>query len=290
MEKISTYKKWTPKETTLLQELNGKISFEEMAEKHFLNRTPKALQKKSLKIGLTSSYKHKKYTHNKEFFKIPNKLNSYWAGWFCGRAYRSGKNQVAIEARPEDTQHLEQLKRNIQYTGNVNIYSYQKFNNNLLTKSPRLNLCGANDIIDDLTENFGFTSSKGDRLFPKTINSNFELSICFLIGLLDSDGYISVSKINDSNYKGRIHFSVFSFELARWINEAVCAILRNSNISTKSNQYETISSGASRYDLVYYARGCFATSSEMLKVDVPFLKRKLGREDLKDAVLFYQNH
>lgn len=291
-------KKWSEEEVNLLKGLVNKTSFREMVPQ-FPGRTTISLQKKAWELGITNSFKPSKYRHNKNFFQTSNLVNSYWAGWICGRGYGYPRRfTICIGSRPGDHEHLTRLKTTIEYTGDIKLYPHKKFktmDTNSNAKAflmPTLTIAGAKQIMSDLTTNFGFSSSKAERIPPSAIKSNLDLSLAFIIGLLDSDGYITISNTSPNQYRGRIHLSVFNLQLALWVDEILLNCLQRSSISSNPHitQGSQLKELGSSYHLVYHSKDAIAIAQKMIEINTPHLARNLDRPDLREAILFYSSY
>ena len=49
------------------------------------------------------------YNKNHDFFTVPNKLNSYWAGFIAADGCVTGKHILAIKLSEKDKEHLQKI-------------------------------------------------------------------------------------------------------------------------------------------------------------------------------------
>lgn len=132
---------------------------------------------------------HRKYSLNRNFFKIPTILNSYWAGFIAsdGCIYsrdKQGKSLVITIAQ-KDIRILKRFKRDLKYNGEIKKYEYMTSYG--LSKSCRLSIHNP-DIVDDLQKNWNITTRKTFTLLPNKKIKNFKLFFSFLMGYIDGDG------------------------------------------------------------------------------------------------------
>lgn len=132
------------------------------------------------------------YTYDNNFFRTPNILNSYWAGFISADGciydrYKKGKSLVITIAQKDEI-ILKRFKRDIKYTGRIK--KYEGDTNYGHSKSCRLSIHNKN-IVDDLRKNWNITQRKTFTLLPNKKNKNFKLFLSFLIGYIDGDGCVT---------------------------------------------------------------------------------------------------
>ncbi len=174
------YEWWTTEEENLLKELTGKMSFQQMSETHFPKRTALGLQGKSHQMGLKGGFDHFLYTHDRNFWSIPNLMNSYCAG-FTNADGNLQKDyfKFTIHLHEKDRGLLENFKDLFQYTGPIRTYNGY----------PGLVIHGCKEWYKDLNDIWSITPQKTFTVQPPKITDD-NLIKAFLVGLYDGDGSI----------------------------------------------------------------------------------------------------
>lgn len=265
MQTIKNYTFWTSQEENKLKELAGKMSFKQMTS-YFNNKTATSLQKKALKLGLLSQFKPKKYSHDENFWEIPNEINCYWAGFFAADGcllhdrIRDRKSFV-VSLSSKDLNHLEKLKETLKFTGPIKSYSRKNYKKETYKNVSTLAIHSIKKWEKDLENNFNIIPNKTLRLAPPNLNDDY-LKFCYLIGYLDGDGWITIKK------DGRITigFVSSSSNILIWIYNLISSKFPQvSKISTIDNRYHYFTfSNNSTIKIINYLR--------------PFLVPKLDRK------------
>lgn len=123
------------------------------------------------------------YTHDQEFFSVPNTINSYWAGLLAADGHvddRATSTGLGCSLSGDDGQHLDALRAALSYTGVV----YQSKGVSSLRLSSAARLC------DDLWRRFGVGPRKTFTILPPPLTEK-EHILAFLRGVMDGDGYVS---------------------------------------------------------------------------------------------------
>jgi hypothetical protein len=156
----------------------------------------------------------KKIFHNKNFFKNPDPINSYWAGFIAADGcIREKLNQICIGLARKDKEHLQKFAKDCEYKGEIKDRIIKKDNEKFLKKeyeTSHLVICGASELIKDLNNNFNITSKKSLTLKPPQLSDINSLT--FIKGLIDGDGTIRLTEDK------RLEFSIVGTkEILFWI-------------------------------------------------------------------------
>ncbi len=186
------YQLWTPQEETRLRELvsTGKHSYRQigaMMGRGINSVTCHARQ--YLDIN-NDKYDKRKYHHDESFFSTPNLVNSYVAGFLAADGNISktpAGYRVRLEVALEDENHLAQLKSLLGHDGPLHRWGDRN------TKFFCVHV--SDQYANDMATNFGLIPNKTHRLNPPNLLS-FDLKFAYLLGLLDGDGCVHVSKQN----------------------------------------------------------------------------------------------
>jgi len=211
---------WNIKEIELLKDVYGKMSAR--ANLHlFPNRSYIAIKNKARKIGLIAdrSLSGCYLFYNKSFFHKPNINNSYIAGYIAGDGCISN-NKVSIISK--DLEQLKNIKQEVNFDG-------------LIYKDRRyfcLTLCGANEWIINLRNNFNIIQKKS-LILKHPDGLDLECSLAFIIGLIDSDGSLLI----DKNNKKELHM-VGTQSVLLWVKNIFVNYLKSdskANVIPKEN-------------------------------------------------------
>ena len=187
---------WTELEQTTLKQ-NIHLSVKEI--RNLLpNRTLSSIENRKNYLNLKSGI-YKKYTLDVSFFETYNLASAYWAGFLAADGtIRDKQKQICLVLQNRDKVHVEKFATDIQFNGPVYTRNLKrKFKPNEPEKtymSSGLSLCGASKLIDDLWKNYNVGPRKSLILKPPTQITNVDIKHAFLIGYIDGDGTIGLSK------------------------------------------------------------------------------------------------
>jgi hypothetical protein len=232
------------------------------------NRSKKSLihRKKILGLDFDKRELNRTYSVNMDFFSEPNVLNSYWAGFIAADGCLTKKKHLfSIGLQARDGYHLEQLVKDVGYSGTV-----RYFTDNEGYDKAVVFIWGVKQWFLDLEKHFSIVPKKSLVLLPPKIITE-ECIKSYLRGFIDGDG----SVIFDSNptkcfirvcgTKGMMEWVKFWFE--RWVPP------EESNYKTSEVR------GPYKTKIFYYSihsRRALKIFEQLLSVDTPFLKRKMG--------------
>lgn len=198
-------KRWTTEEKNTLKTLyNSKLySYSEIAIK--LNRSITSIKIKCSRYKILNSetsnqmtsLSHRKYSINDLFFSIPNPLCSYWAGFMASDGNISQKKaRMTLALKTNDKHQLEKFKKDLQYTGPIKDYIYNKKDRIQYISYLTFH---SYQIKKDLLKNYNLTPNKSLTLIspPNLDDTN---TLAFIIGLIDGDGSIYNKKCPYGNY------------------------------------------------------------------------------------------
>lgn len=186
-----------------------------------------------------------KYTHNQEYFSIPDEQNSYWAGFIgadgCIYKPKTGSYRLEVKLNTGDILHLETFKNEVKYTGTIH-NSIQKSSrpnrNNTYLSSVYIT---SNDICKNLLNNFNIGPRKTFTLKPPNLIKRKDI-LSYIIGYIDGDGNIAQ---NTGKYlKIRI---LGTKELLEWINKQ----FNNIGTISQPDMYKN-----NTYLLQYFGQNC----------------------------------
>jgi hypothetical protein len=224
------YKYWTKEEEDKLKSLveTSKYSFKDIGL--FMKRSGQSCQDHSCLMGLKSSFVRRKYSVNHSFWKIPNLLNSYYAGFSAADASIKGPvNTYRLEIQKSDEPWLENFKRDIEFNGPIATYDRRETRNSI-TSCIHVT---SRQWIEDLELNFSVIPNKTHRLQPPRLD-NLDLIMSWFIGYTDGDGCIFHNKAN--NQIG-LNYVSSSESIIKYVNSIVDDNFKGC-LTKKDNNYK----------------------------------------------------
>lgn len=188
--------KWTEKEEETLKKLYGLIPIFQISKK-INNRSKASIWKRAKILGLKSDrikmirICKTKYKHNRLFFKKPNQLNSYWAGFLAADGWitlNRGQYCLGLKLQISDINRVKKFCKDIGFNGKIRIVKNKM--GNKVFKYAAIVIWGATEIVNDLKNNFNLCERKSLTLQPPYWLNN-KNSLAFIIGLFDGDGCIT---------------------------------------------------------------------------------------------------
>ncbi len=179
---------WTLEEETKLAELV-------IAETHSLPQIGRLLNKKTdaciykmRKLGLNSNYIRRTYSHDENFWSIPNITNVIYGGFSSADACvfaRKGKyHEYRLEIQKSDEEYLKQFVRDCKFTGPI-MENIRKERNSHTVSFTVI----SNKWAEDLNKNFNIMPNKTQRLAPPE-HLGDDLMCYWLKGYTDGDGCV----------------------------------------------------------------------------------------------------
>lgn len=277
---MKNYKPWTEQEFNLLKEKAalGTVSFPQMKE-FFPERTVRAIYTKAWENNIKTVCYHQKWNYNRDYFKIPNYRNCFWAGWLAadGSIEERGTTEIEKfdlrwECNSQDLNMMEIFKKDIEYNGPI--VNYIKAPDKRPNIHSKIKLNGLRQMAIDIKTNFGYGPQKTYHLPPPNLNK-LELKLAFLVGYLNGDGWISVGKNNLA-----IGFVSSSTNILNWIKKLIDSlnlpqkVKRETALSDKKGCH-SISYGGTRAIYLYWL---------LKRVPVPILDRKWNNPKVESFI------
>lgn len=206
---ISTeYQFWKTEEENLLRGLTGSMSFKDMVKQYFPNRTIQSLQRKSTKLNLHGGFHPTIHSHDINFWKNPNPINSFFAGYIAADGNLSkSRYSLCVQTTRKDIKILKDLKDATQFTGDLAEYKGY----------PTLSVAGCAEWYKDLAEIWSITPAKTFTLQPPNIADD-DLIKCFIIGFLCGDGWVSC---REARQNVRVGFVGASELFMKWLVDSL---------------------------------------------------------------------
>lgn len=281
-KETENYKHWTAEEERILRDNCGKMSFESMLNLFSVKRSVKSLRKKSAKLGLISDFRRKIYSHNENFWNIPNELNSYWAGFIFADGCIN-KNSISdnysldLSLASKDLKHLETFKNDVGFTGAIKNYRRKKYKTDGFIDVSTLIICSIRKWKDDLERNFGIIRHKTRRGLPPNLDSAY-LKLCFCIGYLDGDGWITHRKSGDVV----LGYVSSNLNVLTWIRDIL-----DENFSTKTMKKDSTTILKAKGNYHYFTisgKRALVIIDYLRKFPIPRLVRKWDKPSVSSLI------
>lgn len=267
---------WTDEEIQLLKDNTGKMSFKEMSGL-FKCRTPMALQRKSVKLGLISGFRSTIYSHNDNFFSVPTLENCWVSGFLASDGnINKEKNTIRLELNQKDDYILKTIKTLTDSDSKIFYYSKPKYQKpNEFIHCCRLSIT-SKQMVEDLRKNFNVIEGKTRRLGPPKNLTN-EQKLAFIIGYVDGDGSINFrSDTNDV----RFYICSSSLAIMEWIRDV---INKNFNIFMNIRTY----SDGRLYQMSANCKKALKIINKLRQIQCPRLARKWDSPKLLEKLEKY---
>lgn len=224
--------KWTQEEENILKDNYGKMTYQQISNL-LVNRTVSQIRNKCNYMGLCSKNNLRKYSINKEYFKIPTIENCYWAGFIAADGNISG-NRLSIGLAHKDKNLLDCFCKDLQYTNTVKSYK----NNVYLGVNCK-------EMVKDLEVNFNIIPNKSKILKPPFIKEE-DLIASFIKGVIDGDGSIGEDRITIYGTKDLLQWIKYYFD--SWIPVSNYTVSEVIQIQTHLHSYRI---GTKRFKFIY---------------------------------------
>ena len=266
MVKIGGYTKerWSLEEIEFLKDNYGSFK-SHLPPVELSHRSSKAIRAKASQLGLRCKDNDEfsnwaTYRCDDFFFNVPNKLNSYWAGFLAADGNVDSKSRLRVCLNAKDQQHLENLRNDLQFTGPIRTHT-----NNTGYKKSRmsvLEVCCSGQLIDDLACNFGVTPNKTLTLLPPHDLSRLN-SFAFCLGLVDGDGSVYSSS-------GRLYIELLGTEGIVCFARSVFGEVLEDTITS------SVCSRGKVFRLTFSGQKALKVKEKALAMGLPLLQRKWG--------------
>lgn len=193
---------WSPEEDAILLKNAGKIHLKEIISRGLLpKRTVLAASMRLKKIGVKTGMKNTLHSTDLEFFKIPNLLNSYWAGFLMADGSliknkgKTNSYRLTLSISVKDRDHLVKYQQALKHTGEIK-HKMQTFGIESSSSFGKqfefcyLDVCQAGRFLPDLAQ-FGIIQNKTKRIVPPALTDDL-LKLAYMKGYIDGDGCITV--------------------------------------------------------------------------------------------------
>lgn len=273
---------WTNQEDELLRSLIGKhIPYKKILA-NFPGKTFHEL------VGYARRKKYKnpicnfKYSVDRTYFKNPNYLNSYFAGWLAADGMVKVRwdkyYDLAWTMHHEDEKFLDIFKNEIQYSGEIQriFCTGENYKNKPGEIHSKIYICSVGEMANDLKNNFNVIPHKTHRLGPPNLLSK-ELCLSYIHGFTNGDGCITFSERRGPS----LRYGSAGINILEWIREFYLSL----NIKTPRNRTPNVipcpSSENSKLFIISTV-GAYYFFEILKRVPVPILERKWIRPEIDE--------
>lgn len=273
---------WTDEQIEYLKQNYGKLFYKDMSE--YLKKPIYHIMKKIDELGIryskgknpTGVMKNvRRLKADDHFFKIPNILNCYWAGFIAADGsirHIKNRKELSIQISLKDVEHLEKFVEQIKFDGSLTKY----------TRSNGISMCSihinSNEICEDLEKNFNIVPKK-TFIYKPPENLSDEYKDAFIAGYIDGDGCIRKFKTKYNTY-----YSIDTrgtTEINKFIKERFLEISKDGSFGNRfkcgSINYEDVTKNHCRYKIS--GALCDMILKKYRLYDIPLLKRKWFKEE-----------
>ncbi len=213
-------KNWSNNELDILRNNYGKIPISKVKEL-LPNRSNNSINHKAFRLSIKGSLLLYRAKVNDSFFSEYNPISCYYAGLIAADG-NIVQNRGVLRLSQKDKTVLEKFKSIIQYEGNITRTNQRGTSKYFKDKSKYYECfhlrITSKKIVDDLKNNFNITGNKTLTLQPPSNLDEYH-SKCFIIGLIDGDGWIgtylpkqAITPILKCAITGTL-------DIARWVQE-----------------------------------------------------------------------
>jgi len=277
---------WSDQEIALLIKLTASMSFEDMA-KQFTNRTPVSLQKRAVKLGLKSGFRHKNHSHNINFWAENTLETAYFAG-ICAADANLSKTKKVFQwnVKASDASQLDLLKDAVSFTGKVAYYERLKYKSSEIMSVATLSIAGCHQWYEDLKNIWSITPNKTFSLQPPNI-TNENLIWAYIVGFVDGDGWI-IPKTKRNTI--RIGFVNASLDILNWIKKQIDNRFEIFQISNNGAVCSDVKLVTGEKYYTYHLEGIRAMVifDFLSQIRVPKLERKWSNPEVLKIVSAYK--
>jgi hypothetical protein len=279
---------WTEDEINLLRNKGEDgVSWKEFQKRFLPKRTLRSVRAKASLLNITNNksrfLSNSKYSFKEDVWEEPNEESSYYGGFLAtdGCFIKYGKSDICYSLRldlnQEDESILENFRTFCGFDGKIFQSSVKKG-----TKLISINSCGI--WKNALERNFGITERKTYTLQPPNLENDY-LKKCFLIGAIDGDGCVTISKNLGPSGRRQITLSLISAskDFIGWVYEQFECIVTNVPLYKKRKRkikiinekyYNVTLSGLSACVAIDYLR----------QFPVPKLDRKWNKPEVLEYI------
>ena len=226
-------------------------------------------------LGLKSGSPRTKHSKNEAFWETPNPINSYFAGLGAADMSINTTSRFALswQCHVKDESAMARFIKETGYTGKI-FYVTEKSpcSENTATHSClRVSACQKWAI--DLSKNFNIVSGKTHRLQPPNVTSDF-LKCCYLIGMTDGDGCISIGKPQGYQEMPVVSYVSASQDIIQWIRDFVDSKFPFSNRRNPKRGTVNSSVQGTYHHCRIYGMQAIKLFDFLRRIDVPKFARK----------------
>jgi hypothetical protein len=267
------YQLWTEQEIQLLKELtkSGTHSYKHLTS-FFPGRAPNSLQNKARELQIKNPYIMHYYDYNRNYFQVPNFINSMFAGWLAADGcilIRGEYRDLVWGMSQKDIEFLNIFKKETLYNGII--HKFEKINYFANAKQKILKHCdlryaNIGSMAEDLKVNYSVIPQKTLRLGPPNLKS-IELKLAYLIGYINGDGSVSIGA-NQTGFCIKMISS--SYKIIEWCRD----LIESLSLPSARNYRPSINYAENIFSYALYGVKAIYLLELLKRVPVPVLDRK----------------
>lgn len=206
---MKNYKLWSVEEENKLRELVATKQYSYRQIGVIMGRNVNSVTSHARQyLKINNQYQHRKYRYIKNFFREPNIINSYIAGFLAADAsimnMKSGSVRIRLEIHKNDEKHLKWVADTMGHDGPICYWGNKK--------TRYWQMFVDSDYAKDMEKKFGLVPNKTHRLVPPVLG-RFDLDFAYFLGLIDGDGCIHLNNIQQLS----LSYVSSSLAAAKWV-------------------------------------------------------------------------
>ena len=280
----SQARKYTKEEIDFVKENYHKIPTVDIAKK--INTKLNLVMIIAYRYGLTSNIrillptnKAQSIKCNESYFKVPNLVNCYWAGFLAADGNISDfdkKKRLSLQISDKDYEHCKKFADELNFSGKISRY----------TRKNGVKMCNfsinSNKLCHDLEENFNIVPRKTLKLQPPNIIDQ-EMIYSYIVGYLCGDGWISKRK----KYQNLFTFGFIGQKtFLDWVRKQLSKLIIDE--TTKQKFLDIKTKDFPNYSKISFANKTYTNDILLFlkTLKVPKLERKWNKlESFKSEVM-----
>lgn len=208
-------------------------------------------------------------SHDTDFFALPDRLNSYWAGVLAADGdIQEKRGWITLKLKRADQDTVARFKSDVQFSGSI--YEYESAVDKRTGKtyrSSQVRVYACRKWIEDLSGNWNLRGRKSLTLEPP-IGLSMPNALAYIVGVIDGDG--SIQRVGPQRYL-RLQVSG-TRPLLEWIK-----VIFDSIAPTKYYRDAQVRPNGSMFDLVITGERAKTILAVLDSVPVEKMPRKWNK-------------
>lgn len=219
--------RWTPEEIQILRDNHGKKTTAQIQRELFPYRDYRSVSAKTMSLNLLRPngvvFLPNKNTFNMSYWKIPNLMNCYLAGFLAADGCivnKKNSKMLSLGISVKDEQIIDLFIKELNFSGPkyYREHSCSLRDTNIINKYVSFHVHCFNENAKYLEDYFGIINKKTHRLAPSNLVNNY-LNWAFIIGLYDGDGHVTFSGRDRLKIVPHLGLTSSSSNILNWVKD-----------------------------------------------------------------------